>query len=74
MLELVKENPEETIKENNAAVQVNTTNVGENVGVNESRLLELINKNPNITANIAAELLALSKRQTERLFSALRNC
>lgn len=54
-------------------------NVGINVGVNvgitdaERRLLALVAANARTTAVQAAEALALSKRQAERLFASLRN-
>ena len=50
-------------------------NVGANVGITdaERRLLALVAANARTTAVQAAEALALSKRQAERLFASLRN-
>ena len=48
-------------------------NVGINVGINEQQLLDLIAKEPTITAPEAAKILNLSVRQVERLISTLRH-
>ncbi len=48
-------------------------NVGINVGINEQQLLDLIAKEPTITAHKAANILNMSTRQMERLFASLKN-
>ena len=55
-------------------VGINVANVGINVGINnnESKLLELVISNNNITAVEASSILHLSVRQVERLFAALK--
>ncbi len=47
-------------------------NVGVNVGANAKRLLGLIFENPSVSAVAASEILGISKRQAERLFSQLK--
>lgn len=46
--------------------------VGKDVGLNEKKVLELISKNPNLTASNIAETLNISQRQIERLLSKLK--
>ncbi len=48
------------------------TNVGINVGINELRVIELLRKNNRITAKEIAELLKISLRHSERLFTSLK--
>ena len=48
-------------------------NVGVNVGINEQQLLDLIAKEPTISAHKAANILNMSTRQMERLFASLKN-
>jgi len=47
-------------------------NDGVSVGVNKQKILDLIQKDAQITAKSAAEMLGISKRQAERLFSELK--
>ena len=49
-----------------------TKNVGTNVGINELRVIELLRKNNRITAKEIAELLKISLRHSERLFTSLK--
>lgn len=48
------------------------TNVGINVGINEMRVIELLRKNNRTTAKEVAELLEISLRHSERLFTSLK--
>ncbi len=60
--------------DSNDNVGVNVgVNVGINVGINEQQLLDLIAKEPTISAHKAANLLSMSTRQMERLFASLKN-
>lgn len=47
-------------------------NVGTNVGINEMRVIELLRKNNRTTAKEVAELLEISLRHSERLFTSLK--
>lgn len=49
-----------------------TKDVGINVGINEQRVLELIKERNHITAKEVAELLKISLRHSERLFTSLK--
>lgn len=49
-----------------------TKDVGINVGINEQRVLELIKERNYITAKEVAELLKISLRHSERLFTSLK--
>lgn len=67
----------ETMKKRCADIGTNVginvgTNVGINVGTNEQKILDLIKKKNQITAKEVAELLGISLRQSERLFTALK--
>lgn len=48
------------------------TNVGINVGINEMRVIKLLRKNNRTTAKEVAELLEISLRHSERLFTSLK--
>lgn len=48
-------------------------NVGINVGINEQRAIRIIAQDPKITATRLADILHVTVRQTERIFSSLRN-
>lgn len=48
------------------------TNVGINVGINEWKVVELLRKNNRTTAKEVAELLRISLRHSERLFTSLK--
>jgi len=44
----------------------------QNVGINENEILQLIQKNPKITAWEIAQNLNITSRQVERLISSLK--
>ena len=48
-------------------------NVGINVGINEQRAIRIIAQDPKMTATRLAEILQVTVRQAERIFSSLRN-
>lgn len=47
-------------------------NIGINVGINESEILQLIGKNPKITAFEISQNLNITSRQVERLISSMK--
>lgn len=47
-------------------------NVGIYVGINENQIVELIQKNPKITALEIAQNLNITSRQVERLISSMK--
>ena len=54
-------------------IKVTTQDVGDNVGDNEKRLLELLQDNPKLSAAKAAEQIGLSSRQVERIIKGLKD-
>jgi len=54
-------------------IKSTTQDVGDNVGDNEKRLLELLQDNPKLSAAKAAEQIGLSSRQVERIIKGLKD-
>ena len=61
-----------TLKKRQGDPVIPTKNVGINVGINEMRVIELLRKNNRTTAKEVAELLEISLRHSERLFTSLK--
>ncbi|HAH63830.1 MAG TPA: hypothetical protein DCL73_17220 [Treponema sp.] len=59
------------VSDNNDGVSVGA-NDGVSVGANKQKILDLIQKDAQVTAKSVAEMLGISKRQAERLFSELK--
>lgn len=61
-----------TLKKRQGDPVIPTKHVGTNVGINEWKVVELLRKNNRTTAKEVAELLRISLRHSERLFTSLK--
>lgn len=61
-----------TLKKRQGDSVIPTKHVGTNVGINEWKVVELLRKNNRTTAKEIAELLRISLRHSERLFTSLK--
>ena len=77
MLRIIKKALEEIVENQDAHRHVGI-NVGNNVGINmrpvstEDKMLELLKRQPEMTAAGAAAFLGVSVRQAERVIAALK--